>query len=292
MAKNKDAAKAAGATAAAPSGAQNPTGKASAKESAASRREALRVEQLREQQRARRNKQLKVGALVLVLALLLGLGGWGLWRWSNKPKSTNTPQHAAAGNTGIAIAADKAKSGVRKVVVYQDFQCPGCKAFDTSYGQTLNDMAQRGEIALELRTLTFLDSNLPMSDHASQRAAVAATCADATTDNYWQYFQTVYAHQPEKEGQGYTDEQLRSDFAQEAGISGDKLTAFQQCYADKGTQDFVNTVDSNAEKELAALYPKGQFSTPSVTVDGKLMDLRKLTETTPEALKAAIDATK
>ncbi|WP_245306667.1 DsbA family protein [Acidipropionibacterium timonense] len=159
-----------------------------------------------------------------------------------------------------------ATSGAPTVVVYQDYQCPYCKLAETAVGPALNELAASGDVVLEYRTLTFLDSG---TNTSSYRAAMAAAAADVV-GHYRQYHDTVFANQPATEGTGYTDTQLRVDFARQAGISGPDLERFQRLYDTKATSDFVHSADARSQKDLAGLI--GKPSTPTFTLDGKVWE--------------------
>ena len=76
------------------------------------------------------------------------------------------------------------------------------------------------------------------------------------------YHDAVFNGQPAKEGDGFTDEQLRVTFANEAGLQGADLTKFQQCYDSSATSRALRV-----EQEKA--MPTFGGTTPQVTVNGK-----------------------
>ena len=158
---------------------------------------------------------------------------------------------------------DKAKDGVPTVTVFQDYQCPACKGAEDLLGKPLNDLSSKGEIKLQYHTLTFLDRNL--RNDSSSRAAMAAAAADVV-GKYEAYHDVVYSHQPKEEGAGYTDEQLRKEFASEAGITGKDLTTFQRVYDNKQTEQFVK---NGSDQGLQELQKFGSAGTPTFLVDGK-----------------------
>lgn len=259
--------------------------------SGASRREQLRLQQEQQAARLRRNRLITVIAGVLAAVVILGAIGYAIYQ-QNQSKGSSvaigsqvTPTNAV-GTTGMVVKPAGAKDLVANaptLAEYQDYQCPVCKTYFTVFGPAINQLAAEGKIKLEYRTLTFLDTNL--QNDASTRAAVAAACAD-TVGAYEKYHDTVYANQPEKEGTGYTDQQLRSDFATQAGITGDNLTKFQKCYDERQTINFVKAVNESGNKA-------GINSTPTFMVEGNgksaKVDLSKVSPTA-DAVLAAIQA--
>jgi protein-disulfide isomerase len=225
---------------------------------AQTRRERLRVERAAKAKRVRRARIAGFGALVIAVVVVAALVV--VLVQNNLATGQLTPPNATSDRSGISPYPGAVKAGAPVVDFFFDYQCPGCASVETYYGDTLAAAAQAGQINLRYRPLTFLDENL--ANDSSERAARAAACADVV-GSYASYHQTIFANQPSKEGTGYTDDQLRVTFASTAGITGDALTRFQQCYDRKQTADFVAEAYS---KNLPA-------STPRMTVNGNSFEL-------------------
>jgi 2-hydroxychromene-2-carboxylate isomerase len=92
------------------------------------------------------------------------------------------------------------------------------------------------------------------------------------------YHNMIYKNQPAREGDGYTDDQLRNVFAKDAGITGSDLTNFQKYYDTKATSAFVKNAAAKgltagaklAADDPSAFPPSGYFGTPTFTVNGKV----------------------
>ncbi|MCL2489535.1 MAG: DsbA family protein [Propionibacteriaceae bacterium] len=136
------------------------------------------------------------------------------------------------------------KSDAVRVDIHFDYQCPWCKLVEDTYAQGLGDLANSGDIVLNLHTRTFLDTGYPNQN--STRAAVAAACVDYVDGTkYYAYSSTIFVNQPSNEGDGFSDQQLTVDFPASVGLSGDALDKFQTCYSGRQTQDWVTNVESN-----------------------------------------------
>ena len=98
---------------------------------------------------------------------------------------------------------------------------------------------------------------------------------------YREYHQAVYENQPSHEGDGYTDQQLRVDFAAKAGIEGDDLATFQKLYDTKAYADF-------AKKSYESMSKAGITGTPAYVVNGKKVNLDNLTSNDPQTVLTAI----
>lgn len=237
--------------------------------------------ELRRQQeataRAAQRKKIVIGVVAGLCALALVIGGVALFQNYRKAEAANRPPNATAKADGIVVNPGKAKEGAPVVALFQDYQCPACKQFEDAYGTSLSQLAESGDIQLEYHTMTFLDTN--MGNDASKRAGIAAACAD-TVGRYAAYHDTIYKNQPANEGEGYTDEQLTGDFAQQAGITGQDLTNFQACFQTRKMESWVNKTDQAAGKA-------GISGTPALQVNGKTVEIKSLGD--PSQLKAAID---
>lgn len=238
---------------------------------AASRREAVRREQALAAERARRRRILLVGLAVLALVLGVVVGTTLLKRDKEAPVAVTEaglPSHANAERSGIVMNPGK-RQGKPLVAIYSDYQCGHCKQFEAKYGPILDELAAKGEVVLESRTMTFMERQAKNS--SSTRPAIAAACADRV-GKYSAFHEAVFAHRPEQLAVGqesFSDELLRAQIPEQVGITGQQLTDFQACYDSRSTEGFVKQVDDLAFK---AKIP----GTPAMTVNGKLVDFEKV----------------
>ena len=246
-----------------------------------SRRAALRQQQELEARRKRNARMLGVGlgvltlvvAVVITIVIANAIGG----------RDFATPPNATEGY-GIAIKSKNIQptGNVPNVVVYEDYQCPGCKQHEAHYSSAFQQLIDEGKITLEIRTAYFLnDVNTTTNEKSSERAALAAAAADAV-GKYREYHQVVYENQPQ-EGVGYTDQQLRVDFADKAGITGDDLAIFQNLYDTKAYAEF-------AKRSYRAMREAKIGSTPAYIVNGKEIDLKNLPSNDPQTVLTAIQS--
>ena len=251
-----------------------------------SKRVALRQQQELEARRKRNARMLGVGlgvlALVVVVLIIIVVAN----AISSKAPAAEqlTPPNATEGH-GIAIKSKNTQPAgdVPNVVVYEDSQCPICKDYETQYGNAMLQLIDEGKITLEVRTAYFLDDQIEQTPNkkSSQRAAMAAAAADAV-GKYREYHKVIYENQP-REGVGYTDQQLRVDFAAKAGITGDDLATFQKLYDTKAYADF-------AKNSHEAMGKAGIGGTPTYVVNGKKINLGNLPSNDPQTVLTAIQS--
>ena len=179
-------------------------------------------------------------------------------------RTSTSADAAAPANTvdGTVIAVGSADAPVT-VDVYEDFQCPNCKAFEDESGATLDQLVADGTVQARYHGMAFLDTNA--NDQYSTRAlnAAAVVLATAGPDAFQTFHDLLFANQPAEGGSGLSDEQL-VEFAGQAGATGSTV---ELGIRDLTYGDWVKTATDQASKD-------GVTGTPTVFVDGaKLADL-------------------
>lgn len=231
-----------------------------------------------------------VGAVVLIVAIVAVVGAV-VWQQQSARERVTAGGNAVPAGTQMgqgfrAFADVTAAPNAPRVDLFVDFQCPACKQFETALSPTFRELAQEGKITLVYHVKNFLDDNL--GNDASTRAAIGAFCA-ADAGAFEKYLDLVYENQPSEEGQGWTDAQL-TDFAKGAGLSGDALSTWQQCFDLRKYEKYVNSVEQQS-------FADGVRGTPTFKINGveqKLQDFAGATDTgkvyDPAKLVAAIQA--
>lgn len=202
-----------------------------------------------------------IAAVIAVVVVIAGVATFLATRdTSSGPVAV--PTGGVAGGKGVVLYPDVTpKSGAKTVDVYEDFQCPFCKQFETNNGEQLRTMAAAGTVKVIVHVKTFLDNRLPGDN--SLRAANASYCA-ADAGRFPQYHSVVFANQPATEGAGYTDEQLKS-FGRDAGITGSAYSTFVRCVGEQKYKDYAQATETRSGKD-------GITSTPTILIDGKEVD--------------------
>lgn len=170
--------------------------------------------------------------------------------------------------TTFGVSYGTADSSKPELQLWEDFQCPGCAALESSNGAGIVKLADDGKVRLVWRPTTFLDPRFPQSNQSSLRAAMAWGCA-IDAGKAAQYHSKVFANQPSVEGTGYTDAQLL-DFGKQVGIEGAAYTTFEQCVTSKKYEGWVNN-------SSAIFNSEGVPGTPTGFLTGKGFDKKELT---------------
>jgi protein-disulfide isomerase len=212
-----------------------------------------------------------IATVVAVLAIVAVLAAVLLSNASMEKAATSggsgVPKGAAGMGAGMVANPDVTLvPGAPTLDVYEDFQCPYCGNLEKTMGATIRQLGERGQVRLVYHVLSFLDANL--GNDSSTRSANAAACA-ADAGVFQAYHDAVFAGQPEREGAGYTDAQLRA-FAQQAGLSGNRLVPWQTCYDSRAHNQYVVSVQEQSGRD-------GVTSTPTLKLGATTLDVASLT---------------
>ena len=140
------------------------------------------------------------------------------------------------------------------VVEYADFQCPYCKQFaDSTERQVKENYVDAGQVRFVFRHLAFIGSE-------SLWAAQAAECANEQ-DRFWDYHDKLFAEQGGENVGAFSQDNLKR-FAAELGLD---TLQFNECLDS-------NEYQTKVEQEVAQAQRLGIRSTPSVFVNGQLIE--------------------
>jgi hypothetical protein len=174
------------------------------------------------------------------------------------------PGHTLQG--GVLVGSERAR---RRLVVFEDPQCPYCREFEERSGDLLRREVAAGGVAVEYRIRSFLGDE-------SVRAANALALA-AGAGRFDELRREMFANQPPEQSGGYTTEDLL-DLGGRVGLtSADYVTGVRE----GRYETWVREVDEVFEEE----DPRG---TPFALLDGRPIDSEGLYD--PNALGALIRA--
>lgn len=149
-----------------------------------------------------------------------------------------------------------------EIVIYVDYQCPVCQAFDVPNSAQIRSWVDTGAATVEIRALSFLDR--ASLNAFSSRAANASMCvANFEPDTFWDFHEDLMLNQPMEGIEGLNDNEL-FELAENAGA---------------GTEDVKGCIQAKSFGDYVAQYtqsvlsaPHGGVSvtgTPTVLVNGK-----------------------
>jgi protein-disulfide isomerase len=112
------------------------------------------------------------------------------------------------------------------VEVFEDFQCPACRAFTEGVEAQLIDSTYiaSGQVYYIFRQYPFLDDRVVTSKESDQ-ASNASMCA-MEQGRFWDYHDMLYANQQGENEGAFNDKRLQT-FAEALGLD---MTAFNACF--------------------------------------------------------------
>jgi protein-disulfide isomerase len=220
---------------------------------------ARRAAEAAARERAERRRRTVLGGVVAVVVMVALV----VVMVAQTQRTATSADAAVPANTVDGTVSVGSADAPVTVDLYEDFQCPNCKAFEDTTGGTLAQLVADGTVQARYHGMAFLDTSA--NDRYSTRAlnAAAAVVAAAGPEAFQSFHDLLFANQPAEGGAGLTDDQLIACAAQ-AGASGPTV---QQDIRDLTYADWVKTATDQASKD-------GVTGTPTAFVDGtKLADL-------------------
>jgi len=198
--------------------------------------------------------------LAAVIAVIVSVSGA-----NQQPTASGDLDPALIENADSHALTDPADAQVT-VVEFLDFQCPGCGDLEP----TMQEL--RADLGDEVR---FVVRNFPLIDiHPNAVDAAVAAEAAADQDEYAAMHDALFANQDEWTGLDDATDYFR-DLADELGLD---LDAYDAAVADPATEERVMA-------DRADALDLGLQGTPSIIVDGQLVQLQQLSD-----VRTAIEA--
>lgn len=191
--------------------------------------------------------------LAAVIAVIVSVSGA-----NQQPTASGDLDPALIENADSRALTDPADAQVT-VVEFLDFQCPGCGDLEP----TMQEL--RADLGDEVR---FVVRNFPLIDiHPNAVDAAIAAEAAADQDAYEGMHDALFANQDDWSGLDDPTDYFR-DLADELGLD---LDAYDAAVADPATEERVMA-------DRADALELGLQGTPSIIVDGQLVQLQQLSD--------------
>jgi predicted DsbA family dithiol-disulfide isomerase len=176
---------------------------------------------------------------------------------------TPTPSHHTP-EGGVVVGSDNAR---RRLVIFEDPQCPYCRQFEQVSGDLLRREIAAGAVAVEYRMRSFLGRESVRADNALALAAESG--------QFDELRRLLFENQPEEQSGGFTTDFLL-ELGRRAGLTSKDFT---EGVAEGRYEAWVLASDEEFERQ----DPQG---TPAAQLDGRTVDSSVLYDT--EALGALI----
>jgi protein-disulfide isomerase len=233
-------------------------------ESTRTSREKAAAVRAGQERAARRRRWTMIGTVAVILAVIVGGAVWFAGQDPTGQGSDTTTAGSAdgvpSGADGFGVVVGTAASPTT-AVIYEDFQCPVCGAFEQATSQQVADGIADDKVRIEYRIVSFLDQ-ASANEYSSRAANAAAAVLDtAGPDAFKKFHDTLYANQPEEGTAGPDNDQL-VEWAVQAGADRPEVSR----KIEEGTFDqwVVDATD--------AMSKEGVTGTPTIVIDGRKLD--------------------
>lgn len=209
-------------------------------------------------------------AIVVALAVVIGAGVFLQSRNQPGPLPAAIPIAAAGPEYPVTVQGNTVVTGSPQapvtIDIYEDFLCPGCAQFEQRYHQRLAQAAAEGKAKVVYHPVAILDQRSEPAGYSTLAAGATFCAADAGI--FSRFHDSLFAAQPSEGGPSWTSAQLQQ-LGRDLG-AGD---AFARC-VQAGAEQRVATATNSARQYISGLHPDGRFGTPTVVVNGTLIDIR------------------
>jgi protein-disulfide isomerase len=179
----------------------------------------------------------------------------------------------STGTVGVDVPED-----VTRLDIYEDFMCPICNQFEQTNAADIDALRESGDIAVYYHPISILDRASMGTEYSTRAANAAATVADQAPEHFHAFAEALYANQPEENTEGLTDANI-ADIAVSVGVSQEVADSL-----DDGTfRKWVVAATDQASQD-------GMSGTPTVMVDGEVLDQNEVPYFQAGALKAYLES--
>lgn len=224
---------------------QKPT-RSEQREAARQKAKEMRAQTVKKEKRSKILVQLSV--VVVALGIIGGVGAVIAFEAANRAEAPivgEVPENltelgglkmgvglqAFTNNNTPVLAGETATP---EIVVYIDYQCPICQAFDVPNSAQMRSWVDTGAATVEIRPLSFLDR--ASLNAFSSRAANATMCvANFEPDSFWDFHEELIFNQPQEGIEGPNDNELFG-IAENAGAGTEEIKG---CIQAKSFGDYI-----------------------------------------------------
>ena len=225
---------------------------------------------LAQKRNATRKRTILIASIVAVVAVAVTGVVLTIKNEVNNPVPTAATPANMAFDGGIkigkglkAITNPTEQADTPNIIVYEDLQCPVCKAFEVPNMPQISELVKAGKYNLEVHPISFLDG-ASVNEYSSRAGSALLCVADSSPSSFMAYNSALYGQQPAENSAGPDNNALAS-LAKSVGVTSQKTL---DCITNA---DWANWA-KNATPAYKSVIPgsKLQFTgTPFIMVNGQ-----------------------
>ena len=159
-----------------------------------------------------------------------------------------------------------APTNVPNIVVYIDYQCPICQAFEVPNKSQIESWVTSGAATLELHPISFLDGRGSPNEYSSRAANATLCVAEHSPSQVFKFNSILFENQPKEGTAGPENKELIARTVEVGVSNADKIS---DCITSKSYSSWIADATDRA---LGQKIPGTDFQvdgTPFILVNGK-----------------------
>ncbi len=217
----------------------------------------------------KRNLLVQIGLTSVVVLFAVALVLWIVLNGETNPEAGEA--RAVRVESSQVVRNDDGVDPKVVLSVYEDPLCPHCGAFEKAFGSTINQLIDKGVIAVDYYMVGILDS--AGNQNYSSRASGAAYCvADESVEAFRRFHGALYAQQPSEVGGSYPTNAQLIETARQAGAAGKVPECIDKERYVKMAGGMAAATKINATPTVRINGEDYQYSTPEALV-GKIKEI-------------------
>jgi protein-disulfide isomerase len=154
---------------------------------------------------------------------------------------------------------------VTNIVMYVDFSCPACQAFEATNSPYIEELVASGEATLEVHPIAILDHAYQGTLYSTRSNNAGACVANYEPESFYEFMAAMYVNQPAESSTGLTNGEI-VQVAQQAGIDNSDVA---KCIEGVTFESWVTAAtDRSRTGPLPNSNVEGVSGTPTVIVNG------------------------
>ncbi len=169
-------------------------------------------------------------------------------------------------STPDEVAPSEEFGSVPNILLYVDYQCPVCQAFEVPNQSQIRSWVETGAATLELHPISFLDGRGSPNEYSSRAANAAICVAEYSPSQLFDFNSALFENQPEEGTPGPSNDEL---FATAQGVGITNQDEVKSCIKEKRFGSWVTKATDRALTEKVAGTEIQVEGTPAIIVNGQ-----------------------